>query len=254
QKNSTYIALTQPWAEGLIARPIDTAIASGLMRDEQAKFNVNNLIDTNGKRRDVDAGVLVHLLTILKLDPGIANAIVDWLDADDDVSSPGGAENDYYWSQRPAWRAPNRAIFSIDELRRVKGVNDKVFATLSPFITALPRPLPSSGERTKININTSSVEILQAVLSTAAPDEISEIIRLRELPFTDATDIKTRRPRLSPTVVDTFLDVNSRYFEAALAITGESAQMRQSALLQLQSPSQGSAASIWPAIIWVKEQ
>ena len=38
QKNSTYVSLSQPWAQGLVARPIDTAIATGLLRANGAQL------------------------------------------------------------------------------------------------------------------------------------------------------------------------------------------------------------------------
>ena len=257
QQNSTYIALNQPWAQGLVARPIESASAAGLLRDAQAKFNLNNLIGADGRRRTEDSEIFVRLLETLKLDPGIADAIVDWLDSDDDVSTPGGAENGTYWSRQPAFRAANRAIFSMDELHRVKGIDDKIFAALSQYVTALPASA-NPGERSKININTTSRELLQAVLPTVSAEEITAILRLREIaPFSstgsEVGGIKDRKS-LPPALVDAFLDVKSRHFEAALAITGEAAQVRMAAMLQLQAPPPGAIASIAPAIIWVKEQ
>jgi general secretion pathway protein K len=251
QKNSTYVSLNQPWAEGLVARPIETAVATGVLRDAQSKFNINNLIDGAGKRRDIDAEIFTRLLTTLKLDPSLANTIIDWIDLDDDVSSPGGAENGYYWGLRDGYRAPNRPMLTIDELHRVKGIDDMTFATLSQFVTALPTP---NGERTRININTAPSEILQAVFGQVSGEEIAETIRLRELPYKDIADIKERRKALRPEIVDQFLDTKSRYFEASLAITGEVAQVRQAALLQLQNTTMPQAATVWPAIIWVKDE
>ncbi len=254
QKNSTYVSLGQPWAQGLVARPIETATAAGLLRDAQAKFNVNNLVDGVGKRRAADVEVFVRLLEILKLDTGIADAVVDWLDTDDDVLMPGGAENSYYWGQQPAYRAANRKVDSIDELRRVKGIDDRVFTIMSAYITALPSPPSANGERTKININTASQQVLQAVFGAIPAEEAAEVIRLRELPFKDVADIKERRKTIPVAAIDNFLDVTSRHFEAELAITGETAQVRQAALLQLQTKAPATAVSAWPAIIWLKEQ
>jgi general secretion pathway protein K len=251
QKNSTYVSLTQPWAQGLVARPIETAVATGVLRDAQSKFNINNLIDGAGKRRDADAEIFTRLLTTLKLDPSLANAIIDWIDRDDDVSASGGAENGYYWGLSAGYRAANRPMLTIDELHRVKGIDDATFATLAQFVTALPT---LNGERTRININTVSSEVLQAVLAQASSEDIAETIRLRELPYKDIADIKERRKTLKPEIVDQFLDTKSRYFEASLAITGEVAQVRQAALLQLQNTATPQAATVWPAIIWVKDE
>ncbi len=253
QKNSTYVSLGQPWAQGLVARPIETATAAGVLRDAQGKFNVNNLVDGAGKRREEDAKVFVRLLEILKLDVNIADAVIDWLDRDDDTSVPGGAENGYYWSQRPAYRAANRTIDGVDELRRVKGIDDRVFIALAPFVTALPSPLAANGERTRVNINTASQEVLRALFGDVAPEEVAETVRLRELPFKDLADIKERRKSIPVATVDNFLDVKSRFFEADLAITGETSQVRLAALLQLQDATPRTSATALPVIIWVKE-
>ena len=249
QKNSTYVALTQPWAQGLVARPIDSAIATGLLRDAQSKFNINNLVGADGKRREPDVEAFSRLLKILKLDPNIATAIVDWIDRDDEVSTPGGAENNYYWSQA-GYGAANRPISQVEELLRVKGIDDATLRKLTPFITALPTV---NGERTRININTTSVEILEALLPDATTEYLLETIRVRELPYIDAKDIRDRRTQLAAANVDMFLDTKTRYLEAALAITGQHSQIRQAALLQLQGGSAGAATGAWPAIIWVKE-
>ncbi|MFM7460407.1 MAG: type II secretion system minor pseudopilin GspK, partial [Burkholderiales bacterium] len=215
QKNSTYVALSQPWAQGLVARPIDTAVATGLLRDAQSKFNINNLVGADGKRREPDVDAFSRLLKILKLDPNIATAVVDWIDRDDDVSTPGGAENNYYWSQA-GYGAANRPISQVEELLRVKGIDETTLRKLSPFVTALPTP---NGERTRININTTSIEILQALFADVPAEQLIETIRVRELPFIDAKDIAARRKQLPAAIVEMFLDTKSRYFEAALAIT-----------------------------------
>jgi len=257
QKNSVYVALSQPWAQGLVARPIDTAVATGLLRDAQSKFNINNLIDANGKRRDADLEVFTRLLQSVKLDPRLADAILDWIDRDDDVSGPNGAENSYYWSQSGTatavaghYGAANRPLLSIDELLRVKGVDDAVLRTLAPFVTALPT---LNGERTRVNINTTSIEVLAAVFPDVSAEVLSETIRVRELPFTNIADIRERRTQLPAALVDAYLDTKSRYFEATLAITGQHSQIRQAALLQLQTAPSAAGELAWPAIIWVKE-
>ncbi len=253
QKNSPTVHLSQPWAQGLVAKPIDTAVATGLLRDAQSKFNINNLIDANGKRRNADVDIFVRLLKILKLNPELANAILDWIDKDDDVSGAGGAENGYYWSianrVSGGYGAANKPILMIDELLRVKGMDEASFRRLAPFITALPT---TTGERTKVNINTTSAELLTAIFEDVGSDVIAETIRLREMDYKDVGEIKGRRAQLPAPTIDTFLDVTSRYFEASLAITGQHSQIRQAALLRTQVATTGGGLT-WPAIIWVKE-
>jgi general secretion pathway protein K len=259
QRNSTYVALNQPWAQGLVAQPMEAATASGVLTDAQARFNLNNLVGSDGKRREADVDVFSRLLTQLQLDPALADAVVDWIDTDNQVSGSRGAENDFYWSQRTPWRAANRGLVQIDELARVRGITPEVLNRLRPYITALPVRDPAIGSsdavRTRINVNTASKELLAALFPTESSTVIEDMIRLREMPFTNAADVKERFKSLPANVVDQFLDTRSSFFEATLAITGQHSQIRQSALLRLSGSNTGAAAATagWPSIIWTRD-
>lgn len=250
QKNSTYVALTQPWAQGLVARPIESAIATGVLADAQAKWNINNVVDGDGRAREADVAVLVRLLRKLEVDTSLAYAMVDWIDRDDDPINAGGVESAWYWSQPTPWRAANRPLVDIEELRRVRGVNDEVMKRLRPYVTALPT---LNGERTRINFNTAPMEVLMALFPDTAQDVFTEAMRLRELPYSDLANIKERVPRLNPTLVDQYLGTTSLYFEATLAITGQYSQVRNQAMLALQNPRSGTGELKWPDILWIKE-
>lgn len=262
QRNSTYVSLNQPWAQGLVAQPMETATGSGVLVDAQSRFNLNNLVGSDGKRRDADVEVFSRLLTQLQLDPSLADAVVDWIDADNQVSGTRGAENDYYWSQRKPWRAANRALVQVDELARVRGITPEVLAKLRPYVTALPlRTSDQAGQgsadqiRTRVNVNTASKEVLSALLPGQSTNVIEDIIRLREMPYANLADLKERSKGLPPGLVDQFLDTRSSFFEATLAITGQHSQIRQSALLRLSGSNTGAAAANagWPFIIWTRD-
>jgi type II secretory pathway component PulK len=108
-------------------------VVYGVM-DEGGKINLNALmkIDAdsaatgNTSPGDVAHGILMALPNMTE---EIANAIIDWMDADSDPRS-GGAENDYYMSLTPAYRCKNGPIDSIDELLLVKGITrDLLYGT-----------------------------------------------------------------------------------------------------------------------------
>jgi general secretion pathway protein K len=257
QRNSTYVSLAQPWAQGLVARPIETATAAGSLADAQARFNINNLVRADGTKSDADVEVFQRLLKELKLSPSLAEAVIDWLDSDDQVTGTNGAENAFYWSQKTPWRAANRPLQQLDELARVRGMTPEVLLTLSRHVTALP--LPTNGRdnnvRSRVNFNTATREVLVAIFPDVASDVWDNAIRMRELPYSSVTDIKDRVPQLPAAKVEQFLDVRSTHFEAVLAITGRDSQIRQAALLRLSGNETGSRAANagWPSIIWVKE-
>ncbi len=79
-----------------------------------------------------------RLLENLKLDPEIATALVDWIDADINETLPGGAEDGAYLLAVPPYRAANRPLVDISELRLVQGYTPEVITALAPHVTALP--------------------------------------------------------------------------------------------------------------------
>src|SRR6516165_9976927 len=85
--------------------------------DEGAKININVLmqLDPSGNR------LYNALLQLPNMDPSVAAAIVDWVDADSNTRD-GGAEDDYYTSQNPPYHCKNGPLESIEELLLVKGV------------------------------------------------------------------------------------------------------------------------------------
>lgn len=251
QQRGAQVDLTQPWAQGFNAIPIDGAIASGALRDEGGLFNLNNLIKDDGTRSDPDVQVFRRLLTALRLNPDLANAAADWIDADDEIGGAGGAENATYMSLANPCRAANQRLLQVDELRRVFGFDDAAVNKLLPFVTALPA-------RTKVNVNTAPAEVLAAALPDLAPDEITALMKRRmSKPFTQtgqAEDggIQGYLKNVPAATVDALLDYRSRHFRALLAIENGGAQVRQSALLENPASGTPAAATRWPAIIWVK--
>jgi general secretion pathway protein K len=249
QKNS-YVSLRDDWAQNLVAQPLEGAVASGVINDEAGKFNLNNLA-IGGAKNAVDWELFRALLKKLNLNPDLANAALDWIDSNDEVSTPGGAESVNYLARSEPYRAANQPIILIEELYRVAGFDAATIKRLAPFVTALP----SSRTRTKININTASAELLSAIFPDLSQSEIAAVIaHCREVPFHSIDDIKTwPGVKLPPAVVDLYLDVKSDFFLATLAITGEGAQVRQMALLQRKSSALPGSGSGWPSIIWVKD-
>ncbi len=245
QQKSARVDLTQPWAQGLNAIPIDGAMAAGALRDEGGLFNLNNLVE-NGVKSEPDMLVFARLLSELKLNPDLAHAVADWIDADDEPSGAAGAESATYMALPNAYRAANQNLLQVDELRRMRGFDSAVVTRLRPFVTALPL-------RTPVNLNTAPQEVLAAVFPTLASDEIAALAKYRlTKPFASKSAI-AESPMLKsvPAAAVAGADVTSRFFSVIIAIDNAGAQIRQSALLQ-RAAGEGSAASGWPRIIWVR--
>jgi general secretion pathway protein K len=149
--------LGEPWAQGLPTLPVDGGAIHVAVEDAQGRFNLNNLL-MNNQPSAADVSVFQRLLLLLKLDPLLANAVIDWIDPDSNVTSPGGAEDVEYLTLKTPYRAANQPFTSVDELRLVQGFDEKTVQMLLPFVTVLP-----AGIRTTININTASPTVLAAM-------------------------------------------------------------------------------------------
>lgn len=79
-------------------------------RDEASK------LDLNVATRD-------QLLALPGITDEVVDAILDWRDEDDEVTE-NGAETTYYAALTPAYFAKNTFFEALDELRRVRGVDD----------------------------------------------------------------------------------------------------------------------------------
>ncbi len=111
-------------------------MVTGALVDLDGRFNLNTLI-RNGARDPVAQARFARLLAALKLDTSLAETVSDWIDVDNQAIGQG-AEDLEYLRADPPYRAANRLIGHISELRRIKGVDDKIYALLAPEVTALP--------------------------------------------------------------------------------------------------------------------
>ena len=152
--------LGETWAQPLPPLPVDGGAISVSVEDAQGRFNLNNLVKANPPSRDdVQYAIFQRLLIELKLDPLLANALVDWIDADSSPSpGGGGAEDVDYLNLKTPYRAANQPLASVEELRLVRGFDAKTVQTLLPFVTVLP-----PGTTTAVNVNTASPELIAAV-------------------------------------------------------------------------------------------
>ncbi len=90
------------------------------LENESGKLNLHALL-----AEGADAEARNRLLTLPSMTPEIADAILDWLDAD---SAPRqyGAEQDYYAGLDPAYGMRNGPIGSLDELLMVRGMTPEL--------------------------------------------------------------------------------------------------------------------------------
>ena len=154
----------EEWTKSVSA-PIAGGLITGCLVDMQGRFNLNNLVDQEGKPDNNQIQRFELLLNALDIDEDAADSIVagaiDWIDKDINTHSSNGAEDDYYMSQTSEgslpYRAANRPFTSLSELRLVNGIREldaDTLATLIRNVSVLPG-------QTDFNVNTASLEGLQ---------------------------------------------------------------------------------------------
>jgi general secretion pathway protein K len=146
------------WGIPLPPTPVPGGEIAATLRDLDGRFNLNNLAPLASNPHAAEwKERFVLLLRALKLDPALADAVVDWLDP-----SPAAAGSDtWYLAQPVPYRAARRMFQHVSELRLVRGVSGAVYAVLAPHVAALPLG-------TRINVNTATVPVLMT-LSSANP-------------------------------------------------------------------------------------
>lgn len=201
-RETDYDGLDEAWATELPPVPVTGGSIGGHIEDLQGRLNLNNLVDDEGKVDAVAMGRVQRLLRYLELDPGLADRIVDWIDADT-RARPRGAEDAVYLGKEAPYQAANRPLRSISELRLVEGVNAEAFQQLKPHVSALPAT-------TAINVNTATPAVLASLDPELEAGRVEAILAARETGAFESLD------ELAGLNIDTKaldrLTVSSRYF------------------------------------------
>lgn len=230
--------LGEEWAAGSLSRPVEGGFVSGRIQDLQGCFNLNNLLQSNlpnaaegdgRSRAAVDSkwlGALQRLLAILELDPGIAQAIADWIDPDQEPLFPDGAEDSEYTQRSPPYITANRPLLSVSELRSIKGIDPESYAKLAPYVCALPPGTP-------VNVNTASPLVLAALDGQLDPNRLGTLIEERPAQGYRSLEEFLEAAQLNPNAsLRQQLDLKSRYFLVSIEAQVGEARARLSSLLE----------------------
>ena len=217
--------LGEPWAKPLPPLPVEDGMLTFAVADAQGLFNLNNLV-RNGQPSTADIAIFQRLLTAQGIDPGLSEALRDWLDPDGTVS-PGGAEDIEYLSLPQPYRSANQPLQSVDELRLVKGFTAKAVKDLRPYVTALPVP-------TTVNVNTAPVQVLAALTNLSA-SVLQPVLDSRvNQSFADTAKFLAQLPA-GTTCPANLCDVKTGYFLVTIDIRYGRLQRRTEALIERTS-------------------
>jgi len=215
--------LGELWATELPPLPVDGGVIQGRLEDLQGRFNVNNLIGSDGKESMLARRQFERLLVSLEADPALAGAVIDWLDPDTDLRFPNGGEDVVYSEADPPYRTANSMITSTSELMAVAGFDRDTYRHLAPYITALP-----SG--TKLNVNTASAVVLASLSDNIDPSTAMSLVEQRgEAEFMDIDG--TFAGLVDPDVLKE-IDGVSEHFLLTATVTLGSNQLTMRSVLQ----------------------
>jgi DNA uptake protein ComE-like DNA-binding protein len=198
-------------------------VRSDRENDRQQDFGV----DDEGAKVNINTASASVLQMLPGMTPDVADAIVDWRDANDEPS-PYGAESEYYGSLQPPYRAKNGPFETVEELMLVKGVTAELLYGMDanrngmlddeevaaggtasslnaandisrgwlPFISVTgPGNAPAGGQQlTNVNGNPQPVvEVLRNALDKNRFNEVSPLVATGR-PFRNIIDfyVKTR--------------------------------------------------------------
>ncbi|HNQ04429.1 MAG TPA: type II secretion system minor pseudopilin GspK [Thiobacillaceae bacterium] len=207
----------------------------GWIEDQEGRFNLNNLVTDGAVDTDQQA-MFTRLLKALRLPESLAASVVDWLDADHVPLGEDSAESPHYDGRLPPYRAANRTLISVNELRQVKGMDDKTLDRLRPFVTALP-------SHTGINVNTARAEVLAALVVGLDVDAAYAMVARRDHGYyRHAQDFQLALPQGLNAPAD-MVAVSSQYFLVHARIRRDRLVLGNQALYRRQGTS-------FPTLIW----
>lgn len=197
--NAKLLTRDQLWAQPQRLELAGGDTLSWRLTDRQACFNINALVNTpTDIMADEPASVAIFTALLANLGvtgapaEALIDAIADYIDSDE-TPRRSGAENEYYRTSRDPHTIGGRRLYSVSELRQIKGMTPELYHRLIPFTCALPN------DELKINISTLSRE--DAPLLAAMLDNMLSVSDVRAL-----FDKSKRQNLASPVALKTSLE------------------------------------------------
>lgn len=155
QTSPTRTPLQPEWNGRRMDFPVDDGTISATVSDGQACFNLNSVVLGVGEdlvARPEGAAQFRALGRAVGVPDSrmraIADALTDWMDADNSALPLGGEDGAYAGLATP-YRTAGVMLAEVSELRAVKGVDADAYRRLRPYVCALP-----TSQLSPLNVNT----------------------------------------------------------------------------------------------------
>ncbi len=184
--------------------PIDLGLVQGKFEDAEYEVKVQ---DESGKINlnmvgEEQIQALLAGIGISKPDSDIiTDSILDWRDVDN-LHRPNGAEDDYYQTLNPPYKAKNGMMETVEELLLVRGVTREYYyghAERAPdgsviYKYGLGRYFTVYATSNRININYAPVEVLMSLPGMTLPAAQQIFERRKSKPFVTSEEITRTLP------------------------------------------------------------
>lgn len=216
QEDSTFVdSPDEPWAQYSALIPYEeSGTVEVQINDLSGKLNLNNLLDASGAVNELTRNRLEHLMLALDITDIRVEALIDWVDANDQTVSAYGGEDGEYLGLDPPYRAANQPFVSVSELRLINGMTEESYQKLAPYVTALP--VAGTG----INVNMAPAPVLQSLHQNLTAQQVETIIEQREEERFETVQDFLAHPVFAGLGLDgSGLAVRSDFFDVASRIT-----------------------------------
>jgi len=238
-QNSQTDHLGETWAQPLPPLPIEGGTVEGRLEDMQGRFNLNNLVHTDGTTNPEAVKQLERILVTLEIEPAWATAMADWIDQDVQPGFPDGAEDTVYTGLNPPYLTANMPITRASELMALQGFGAERYARLKPYVTALPVGTP-------LNVCTAPGVVLDSLSADTRefglnPEDLAK--RRKDVCFPSLEDMRGSLGDETYNQLKNSLTESSNYFRSTVWVTIGTTQFTLYSLL-----ARGGAGSVRPAL------
>lgn len=208
-------SLDEFWAMNAAILPLDdNGVAEVQIDDLGGRINLNDLVSATGQVDPVTKDRLARLLIALGITGISVDALVDWIDPNDETVSAYGAEDGQYLMAEPGFRAANQPFVSVSELRLIEGMTEEIYVAMRPHVTTLP--VSGIG----INVNTATAEVLMSLHEELTTAQAASILEKREEePFENLQDFLALPEFAGLGLKPAGLVLQTRFFEVVSRIT-----------------------------------
>lgn len=241
--------LGELWAQPLIKVPFEGGEISGQLFDLQARINLNNVLESDESKRRQWQQLIERWRETAGLTEPVADALTDWVDADEEPLIEG-AESDIYLLKQPPYRTANQPLVVLDELKKIQGF-EALETVQWQFVQATATALPTV---TPINVNTADKAVLM-VLATWMNESIAQawVLQRQQSPAENIETFKLflaqqtgkTQAEVDADLPDSLLSVSSSYFLLLGEIAFGESQQQVAALFERTAQERVNLVQRW---------